>query len=183
MLKNLGTKIREIRKQKGLTLVEIAARTGVAQATLSRIETGAMIGTIESHEKIAEALGVGLADLFTGMVDPRHEQIEHNPATSVTLQDKNMQWELLTSGSSKKKITPLRLTLQPGAVSAPEQNNRGVEKFLYVLEGEMTVRIEKNEYRLREGETLYFEASLPHQISNISPKTARALITLSPSQI
>ena len=76
MLKNLGQRIRTLRKEKGLTLVEISEKTGIAQATLSRIETGTMIGTVESHEKIAETLGIGLSELYTG-VDRRYEQISH----------------------------------------------------------------------------------------------------------
>ena len=51
MLK-IGNKIRELRKKKEITLIEFSKMTGVAQATLSRIETGDMPGTIECHHKI-----------------------------------------------------------------------------------------------------------------------------------
>src|SRR5690242_11715508 len=119
MLKNLGKRIRDLRKEKGLTLVEISQKTGVAQATLSRIETGTMIGTVESHEKIAEVLGIGLAELYSG-VDGRYEQIAHLPKEAerkVTFHGKNVQVELLTAESSKKKITPLLMTLHAGSES------------------------------------------------------------------
>ena len=185
MLKNLGQRMRKLRKDKGITLVEIAKKTGVAQATLSRIETGTMMGTVESHERIAEALGIGLAELYSG-VDRRYEQIAHlgkEAERKVTHHGKNAQVELLTQESSKKKITPLLITLQGESEMQREHHERGVEKFLYLLEGEIRVKVDKEEYTLKPGETLYFDASLPHQIINEKPKSARILAAVSPSKI
>ncbi len=185
MLKNLGQRIRKLRKEKGLTLVEISKKTDIAQATLSRIETGTMMGTVECHEKIAEMLGIGLAELYSG-VDRRYEQISHltkETERKVTHHGKSHQIELLTTESSKKKITPLLVTLQGGAETLKEKNERGVEKFVYVLSGDVKVRVEGEEYPLKEDETLYFDASLPHQIVNEKQRTSRLLITVSPSKI
>ena len=184
MLKNLGQRIRKLRKDKGLTLVEISKKTGVAQATLSRIETGTMMGTVESHEKIAEALGVGLAELYSG-VDSRYEQIAHlkDSERKVTKQTANVRIELLTQESSKKKITPLLITLQGGSETQREHNERGVEKFVYLLEGEIKTKVDKEEFPLSAGESLYFDASLPQQIINEKSKIARLIVAVSPSKI
>lgn len=185
MRKNLGQRIRQLRKEKGLTLVEIANRTGVAQATLSRIETGTMMGTVESHEKISEALGVGLSELYTG-VDRRYEEIAHlhkEDSRKVTHHNKSFHVELLTTENFKKKITPLLVTLQGNGQTPIENNERGVEKFVFVLEGEAKVRVDQKEFMLKPDETLYFDASLPHQFINDKAKSARLLITVSPSKI
>lgn len=185
MLKNLGIRIRKLRKEKGVTLMEISKKTGVAQATLSRIETGTMMGTVESHEKIAEALGIGLAELYSG-VDRRYDEIAHltkDTERKVAHHGRNLQVELLTQESSKKKITPLLLTLHGGSETQREHQERGVEKFLYLLEGEIKAKVDKQEYALKAGETLYFDASLTHQIANEKQKTARVLIAVSPSKI
>ncbi len=185
MLKNLGQRIRELRKEKKLTLVEIAQQTGVAQATLSRIETGSMIGTVESHQKIADVLGVSLAELYA-VTDPRVHEIAHlkqEDTKKISFHSKNCQVELLTQESSKKKITPLLITLQPDAEMAQEKNEHGVEKFIFVMEGDIKIIVDKTDYHLRQGETLYFDASLPHQIKNLKSKLAKILITVSPSKI
>ena len=184
MLKNLGQRIRTLRKEKSLTLVEISQKTGIAQATLSRIETGTMIGTVESHEKIAETLGIGLSELYTG-VDRRYEQISHQvkEARAATHHTKDVHVEVLTQESSKKKITPLLLTLQGGGKTEKEHNERGVEKFVWVLDGHVKVKLETQEYDLKTQETLYFDASFPHQIVNDGQKTAKVFIAVSPSKI
>ncbi|MDD5217032.1 MAG: XRE family transcriptional regulator [Candidatus Omnitrophica bacterium] len=185
MLKNLGERMRKLRKEKGITLIELSKKTGVAQATLSRIETGVMMGTVESHELIAEALGIGLAELYSG-VDRRYEQISHlksDTERNVTRQTKDLRIELLTQESSKKKITPLLLTLKGNGQTQRESNERGVEKFVMVLEGEVKVKVDQEEFSLKNEETLYFDASLPHQITNESSSQARLLMAVSPSKI
>ncbi len=184
MLKNLGQRMRTLRKEKALTLVEISQKTGIAQATLSRIETGTMIGTVESHEKVAEALGIGLAELYSG-VDRRYEQISHQSkeARAATHHSKDVHVEVLTQESSKKKITPLLLTLQGGGKTEKEHNERGVEKFVWVIDGHVKIKLENQEYDLKTQETLYFDASFPHQIVNEGQKTAKVFIAVSPSKI
>lgn len=185
MLENLGPRIRELRKQKNITLIELSQKTGVAQATLSRIETGTMIGTVESHQKIAEALGTGLADLYTA-VDPRQQEIVHqkqDEPRKVSYQAKGIQIEVLTQESTHKKIVPLLVTLSAGSKTQSEQLDRGVEKFCYGLEGDVKIILEGQEFALRQGETLYFDASLPHEIHNTGSKSAKLLCAVSPPKI
>ena len=181
----VGNRVREIRKAKKVTLVELSKQTGIAQATLSRIETGTMVGTVESHRKIAEALGLGLAELYAPL-DRRYQEIIHakkETPRKVVHQSRGSQTELLTQEVTKKKITPLLLTLSGNTRMAQEQNDRGVEKFIWVLEGEVDALLEKETYPLKTGETLYFDASLPHRLSNPKAKTAKLFVALSPSKI
>lgn len=185
MLKNLGVRIRKLRKEKGLTLVEIAEKTGIAQATLSRIETGTMTGTVESHEKIAEAIGVGLAELYLG-VDSRYEEIAHlknEEEKKVSQHNHSYRVELLTVESSRKKITPLLMTLNGESKTPRESNERGVEKFIYLLEGAVKIMVDQKEFNLKPHETLYFDASLHHYFENLNKSPAKILITVSPSKI
>ena len=185
MLNKLGERIRNLRKEKKLTLVEIAQKTGIAQATLSRIETGTMMGTVESHSKIAEAIGITLAELYAS-VDDRENSIslkkkENDP--KITLHTQQVHVELLTSESFKKKITPLLITLQAGGETSTEALERGVEKFFYVLEGEVKMQMGQKDFILKSGDTLYFDASLPHTLSNEKKSAAKILAAVSPSKI
>lgn len=184
MLK-LGQRIRELRKAKKVTLIELSKQTGIAQATLSRIETGGMTGTVESHRKIAECLGLGLAELYAPL-DRRYEEITHakkDAPRKVVHHGQGCALELLTQEVMKKKITPLLLTLTGNARTSLEQTERGVEKFVWVLDGEMEAAIEKEKFPLKEGESLYFDASLPHRFVNSKSKTAKAFVAVSPSKI
>ena len=184
MLK-VGNRVRELRKTKKITLVELSKHTGIAQATLSRIETGRMLGTVESHAKIADCLGLSLAELYAPM-DRRYEEIAHlkkEGSRKVVHQGRGAQTELLTQEVTKKKITPLLLTLSGNSRTSQEQNERGVEKFVWVLEGEIEAHVDKENYALKTGETLYFDASFPHRLSNPKSRTAKVFVAVSPSKI
>lgn len=179
---NLGSKIREFRKAKDITLVELAKITGVAQATLSRIETGVMTGTIDSHRQIAKALGLSVAELYSGL-DERLEKIAHQPSNKrslISVRSSKVRCEVLTQEAVKKKITPLLITLESRGETEVERFEGGVEKFYFVLDGEVTARIDKKEFPLKEGETLYFDGSLPHQLVNRLSKKAQVFCAVSP---
>ncbi|MBI3999706.1 MAG: cupin domain-containing protein [Candidatus Omnitrophica bacterium] len=181
----LGERIRNIRRQKKTTLIELSKITGVAQATLSRMETGLMVGTVKSHQKIAEALGVSLAELYGG-IDTRYERIGHQAASSerkIFAKTDQMKCELLTQEISKKKITPLLITLASHGKSGMEQLERGVEKLLFVLEGTIAIKLGEKEYTLNSYDTLYFDASIPHQLSNPGGKQAKIFCAVSPAKI
>ena len=184
MLK-IGSRIRELRKAKKITLVELSKKTDVAQATLSRIETGRMTGTVECHRKVAEVLGMSLAELYAPL-DRRYQEIVHTQKETprkVVHQSKGYQAELLTQEVTKKKITPLLMTLAGNTRTAMEENERGVEKFVWVLEGELELTLEKENYSIKTGETIYFDASLPHRLVNPKVKTAKVFVAVSPSKI
>ncbi len=185
MLKNLGARMRELRKQKGLTLVEIAEKTGVAQATLSRIETGVMIGTIESHAKIAEVIGVGLPELYQDIDDRSSKTalVKEEDQKKGTIHSKNVKITLMTQQVGTKKISPLLIELAGNSETEKEKKERGVEKFVWVQEGSVKVKLEKEEFDLKSGDTFYFDASFPHQIVNEHSKPAKVFVAVSPAQI
>lgn len=180
---NLGPKIRELRKTKKITLVELADKTGVAQATLSRIETGVMIGTVESHQKISEALGVNLAELYSG-VDSRAEKIALvKPGERAPKKMGKATIEILTTSVSQKKMLPALIKLETGSEVSFEKEEVGVEKFLYCVRGEIALSLGNLEYRLKAGESLYFDASLAHSAKCPAGKTAELFSVTSPAKI
>ena len=181
---DIGKRIKDIRKSKKITLVELAKMTNVAQASLSRIETGIMTGTVESHQKIAEALGIGLSELYEGL-DSRFAQIDYGEPQkeNITIVNDNIQVEILTTNASQKKIIPTVYTLRPQCETNVEKLERGVERFYWVLEGEITFIINKNEYLLKRKHSIYFDASLPHVLKNSSSSPAQVFCATSPPRI
>ena len=65
-----GRKIRTLRKEHGLSLEQLAAKSGVALATLSRIENGKGAGTFRTHQGIAVALGIELTEMYRDLQEP-----------------------------------------------------------------------------------------------------------------
>lgn len=179
----LGARIRSLRKAAKLTLIDLSKHSGVALATLSRIETGKMTGTLESHMAIARAFGIPLPELY-------REVAAETPLVNVQrkravggdqfVYGRGAALEMLTSKVFAKRMMPVLLTLAPGKTTQTEESQPGVEKFVYVLAGTVEARIGTERHTLNAGDSIYFAASLTHTWRNTGRMTARCLGVTSP---
>jgi len=178
----IGKKLNLLRKDRGMTLRQLSKESGVAIATLSRMEHNIMTGTLESHMNICKSLGVSLADFY--------RELESNSKTISYIKgkekhesfvyQKKSSAEILTTKVMTKKMMPLLIRIKKGGQTHKEENSPGTEKFIYILEGNLSAEIGKENHTLSKGDTLYFDASLPHVLKNIGKSEAVALCVLTP---
>jgi len=163
----IGEKLHAIRKAKRISLTELSEKSGVQMATLSRIENKKMVGTLESHIQIAKALGIDVTELYKGL-SQQNAIIDFG-------QDKNMDmfthsddasFEILTKNVMNKKMMPTLMRIEEGGKTNKEQGSGGSEKFIFVLDGHVEISINNQIFNLHKFNTLYFDASLPHQFRN-----------------
>lgn len=181
-MKGLGERIKKLRKERKVTLVEVAHKTGIDQATLSRIENGKMTGTLESHMKIAEALGIRLPQLYEDLVskvEEAQDKIAKKKLESFS-HSSGAVAELLTSGVLQKRMMPLLLKIKPKGSTEPEEYSALTERFLYVVTGTIEITLGPDKKELKSGETLYFNAGQTHHFKNTSKSEARCLSIMTP---
>ena len=181
----IGNTIKKLRKEKRFTLRELSEKSGVALATLCRIETGKMTGTVKSHNDIVQALGLTLADLYSGF-EPKSQRVEvqtQKKQADVFIHSDKASYDILTKRVLSKKMMPIMLKLEKGAKTAVEQSQKGTEKFLYLLEGQMQVFVDNKAYSLSKGDSFYFDASLPHYWKNSIQKLTRAICVTTPAAL
>ena len=183
--KSLGARLRVLRKSQDVTLLKLARDSGVDAATISRIETGKMSGTLESHINLATALGLKVTDLYAGIEEARTKD-------AVTVQPPAGQGDvyvheagkssitMLTADVLKKKLMPVLITIEPGGTTHKEEARVGTEKFLYVLEGSVEAKIGEATHELKRGSSLYLDASVPHSLKNIGRAAAKCLSVVTP---
>ena len=177
IMKGLGDRIRSIRRARNMTLLDVAKETDIDQATLSRIENGLMTGTVNSHVRIAEVLGVKLTDLYEDSLKKIYEtkeklakkRIESLSATG------NVVAQLLASGSPHKKMMPVLLRIKGGSHTNTEEFPALSERFLFVVRGCLEARIHEEVKLLKTGDSLYFDASLAHSLKNPAKTEAQCL--------
>jgi len=177
---NLGKRIRELRKKRGMTLAEVSKKSGVALATLSRVETGKMTGTLESHAAIARTFEMSLPEFYSEMDKPITVQKKEDYA-DIFVHDKKTSSVILTKDIFNKKMLPSLIQLQPGGKTHSEQLKKGAEKFIYILQGKLEVVIGEARSALEKGATLYFDASHAHYIRNTGTGPAECLCVVTPS--
>ena len=184
-MKGLGARIHGLRKAKRMTIVDVAKITGIDQATLSRIENEKMTGTLDSHRRIAEALGLRLPDLYESILREGAEAKEKKAIREVETfsHSSGAVAELLTTGFLQKKMMPVLLKLKPKGVTESEEYPLSTERFIYVIKGLVELRLDKETRPLKQNESSYFNASLPHRLHNRHKGESWVLSVLTPSSL
>ncbi|MBI4352519.1 MAG: helix-turn-helix transcriptional regulator [Candidatus Omnitrophica bacterium] len=185
-MKGLGSRVKALRKEKRFTLIDVCQKTGIDQATLSRIENEKMTGTIHSHMKIAQVLGVRLPDLYEDVVSKIEE--EKDPAikekmTETFSRSDGAVAEILASGILQRKMMPVRLKIKGKGQTDKETYALGSERFVYVLKGALQAVVGNDRKKAKQGESLYFNAALPHHFENPLKTEAACLSVVSPVSV
>jgi transcriptional regulator with XRE-family HTH domain len=179
-IRQVGERLREARTSRGLTLRQLAERTGLSAAMLCHIENGQANPTVQSLAAIADALGCPPSGLFgeaPGPVPP-----DAGPACSV-LPAARRSWRELDGGIRVAALTAgpgagvnfVEVTYPPGASSGVKPFQHAGREWGLVLEGELTVDLPDGQRVLGVGDSLVLDSELPHRFSNAGPSPMRAL--------
>ena len=183
----IGKVIKELRTNVKMTQADLAKKSGVDFTTISKIEKGSRPGSISSHRKIANALGITLVELYKDLDRPSRPAVEvSSPGkhkADIFYYDKKAVSQILLERILGHKMMPEILLLEKNGETHLEQKPFGTEQFIFILEGSLEIKIGEATHQLRKDESIYFEASLPHLIKNISEKTTRALRMTTPAAL
>lgn len=155
-------RIRELREVEEISAIDMARDIGISPGDYAKYESGELDIPISVLYKIAVCLGVDATVLLTGE-DPRMEtasvcrkgqgvQIERYPG---------YEFSSLAYNFKDRTLEPLLVYLDPSKPPAPPVSHAGQE-FNYVIEGSVKVTVNKREYILDAGDSIYFDAALPH---------------------
>jgi len=173
----IGEGLRRLRRQRSLSLVDLASRTQLSIGFLSQIERGKSSPTLRALVSMADALGVGLKDLF-----PTEIPVDGQTATIVRGATRS-ELQLWRSGIRKQLLTPhggsslglYIVEMEPGASSGDELYTHDGEEAGLVMTGAMTLVVESESWLLNEGDSFRFASSRPHRFANAGPGESRVL--------
>ncbi len=164
----LGVRVRDLRKDRGLTLEELAAASGVSRAMISKLERGEKNPTLVIAARLAEGLGVSLSRLAG--VEERREVVVVPRERRPVLRDPETGFERqsLSPTFAGRGVEFLRNVVPQGSTSGDfPPHRKGVEEHLVVERGELEATLGGERYVLREGDALFFEADVPHRFDNV----------------
>lgn len=176
---DLGQRVRDLRKARGWTLEQAAGRAGLARSTLSKIENGQMSPTYEALKKLAEGLAISVPQLFT---PPSRAQVNGRMAVTKAGEGQShptvtYEHELLAASLTRKKMLPYRARIRARTLEefAGWVRHDG-EEFLLVLTGMVRLFTEYYEPAdLRRGDSVYYDASMGHNLISLSEEDATVL--------
>jgi len=172
----LGETVRLLRKRAGLSIQEVAERTGLSTAMISQLERSLATPSIRSLRLLGDALSVPISYFFEPHSDDRLAKYVVKRADRELLC-------LTASGVLKELLTPNRkgglriyeLTLNPGATSGSDFVKRAGEKAVYVLSGRIRLRLDHEGYDLEAGDSACFPSNVPHMFENADRSVARLI--------
>ncbi|MBE0671604.1 MAG: cupin domain-containing protein [Anaerolineales bacterium] len=175
----VGQRLRELRISQGLTMRSLSGMSGLNINTLSLIENERTSPSVSTLQLLSKSLQVPITEFF--QIDHADKKLVHQKHGSRScLTFKHSVMEDLAAGMPRFCAEPIIVTLGPGADSGKSPIVHTGREFVYCLEGRIAYTVESKTYLLEAGDSLIFEAYLPHQWENADPTPSRVLLVLCP---
>ncbi|MFV0557782.1 MAG: helix-turn-helix domain-containing protein [Enterococcus sp.] len=178
----IGEKIRNLRNQKNLTLGELGERTDLTKGYLSQLERDLSSPSMETFFNILEVLGVTPEEFFRQ--DQVAQQIVYTEEDATLYFDEVHGYELkwLIPDSNENEMEPVLITFaKKGEYKRFEPSLS--ETFIYCLDGSVALELGEVTYIAKKGQSIYYEATEPHQLKNCSKGKSRAMIVATESYL
>jgi transcriptional regulator with XRE-family HTH domain len=176
----VGLKIRELRNQREFSLRKLAERSGLNINTLSLIENGKSSPSVGTLQQLARALEVPITAFFESEpVSKRVVFTGHDHRPGATLNNAHMQ--NLGKDLVENAVQPFIVTLDQGAGSGERMIVHTGHEFVYCLKGRVSYIIDQREYSFEPGDSVVFEAHLPHQWKNTGEGQSQIILVLYPA--
>lgn len=172
-------RLKRLREIKGVTLEELADRTGLTKSYLSKVERGISVPSVATALKLADAFEVSVGDLF-GVSAPEKDFVVVRKDQRKPFTRKGQR-----GGSRLEAITPglahglfEAFITHPPRKRPPDEKRvqHGGQELLFVLKGRMEMSFPHSSVRLSAGDCLLFSGRLPHYTLSIGTQPSEALI-------
>jgi len=157
----IGTHLRRLRGKRKLSLAHVARAVGISVGFLSALERSQMSGSVGTLRKLARFYKTNILDFFDATGSSSRQV--HPEQRKVLQAGPGVRMELLAWGNTV--MEPHLFRVAPKAGSGSSYTHAG-EEFLYILRGALVIILEEEEYRLKAGDSFYFESATPHHWKN-----------------
>ncbi len=176
----VGKRLKDLRTRRGYSLRVLADRSGLNINTLSLIENGKSSPSVSTLQQLAQALDVPVTAFFES--EPVGKNLVFTQSSQrLTQSFGRTEMQYLGQDFNGNAVQPFILTLQPGMGSGDQMIVHTGFEFVYCLSGSIYYRVEQEEYTLHPGDSLVFEAHLPHCWESKSDIPCQILLILYPS--
>jgi DNA-binding transcriptional MerR regulator/quercetin dioxygenase-like cupin family protein len=166
----IGVHLRRLRARRRLSLAQVAEAVGISVGFLSALERSQMSGSVGTLRKLARFYKTNILDFFDA-AGTNSRQVR--PAERKVLEaGAGVRMELLAWGNTV--MEPHLFLIAPEAGSGDSYAHEG-EEFIYVLRGDLEITVEGEQYRLKAGDSFYFESATPHRWKNPGRKETSVL--------
>jgi transcriptional regulator with XRE-family HTH domain len=181
----LGEKVKDLRLQKRYTLRQVSGKTGLSIALLSQVENNAVSPPVATLLRIARALDVTISYFFREeeskeravvvRKDERRKVFRRMPAQHM---ESGYTYEALAYTKNAKHMEPFLVEFEPKKKEEIAFLNHRGEEFLFLFRGRLAFHYRQEEIVLEAGDSLYFEADMPHAFRALRGKKAQGIVVV-----
>jgi transcriptional regulator with XRE-family HTH domain len=177
----IGDTLRTLRLKKKMGLVELGKHTGLSPALLSKIERGLMFPTLPTLLRIALVFGVGLEFFFAGARDKPLVAVVRKGGR-VQLPDRPgarevaYRFESLDYPATERRFNCYYAEFFPVAADRLRPHDHQGVEFIYTVQGTLSVHVGSEEHVLEAGDSLYFDAMVPHAYRRSGGRSCSAIV-------
>ena len=177
----IGPKLRTLRLEKKMGLVELGRHTGMSAAMLSKIERGRLYPTLPTLLRIALVFGVGLDFFFMGAREKpvvgivrRRERIRFPDRAAA--REPAFHFESLDFTAVERRLNAYLADFLPTPVERLRTHQHDGGEFLFVLRGTLSLHIGDAEHVLEAEDSIYFDSAVPHGYRRRGPRACTAVV-------
>jgi len=177
----IGNKLKSVRKENGWKLGELAEKSGLSIAMISKIENGRVIPTLPSLIQLIQTLNLTVSDFFSDLKAENdfkgyilRKKKEYSPLNK---EEESTGFEykmILTYPIEKSSMEIALLTLDSKAERA-KVSTSGFE-YIYIVKGAVQYELDNETFELEEGDSLFFDGNIPHVPKNETDAEAMILV-------
>ncbi len=165
----MGARVRSLRRERGLTIEQLAAATGLTKGFISQLERDRTAPSLSSIARICDALGVRLSTIFEREPAPALVRRNDRPELESSSSTQNH----LLSSRDEARFQAIESEVAPGAGAGDELTSLpGEMEFVYVLEGSLELRVGDEVHVLDQGDALTYQLAKAHTWRNASDTEA-----------
>ncbi|WP_321395567.1 cupin domain-containing protein [Emcibacter sp.] len=179
MTLDIGKRLKEIRTEHRLSQRELAKRTGVANASISQIESNHLNPTVGALKRILDGIPISLSEFF----DEDHkseEKIFFAAEELAEIGDKGISFRQIGANLKNKAIQFLHEKYQPGATTGKTALTHEGEECGLVLKGHLQVEVGNQKKILGPGDAYYFASQKPHKFKNVGSEVCEIVSACTP---
>ncbi len=176
----IGSRLRRLRKDKGLSIAVLAEKSGVSTGLISQIERELVVPSAVSLYRIGKALDTDIGYFFASPETPEFGLQRGGSHKTIITNNGARRYELLVPDMPERRLDMVKITLRPGEVYSRDCVSHDGEECGYVLSGALTVLLDGREYLLKPGDSYYFASTIPHKYLNAGAEECVSIWGMTP---
>ena len=175
---NLGKRIHDLRRRRGLTTGELAARAGVTSGFISQLEHSKTDPSLQTLQRVAAALQVPLSYLMLDD-ESKPQVVRKGERNVIHVGDRGLRASILSPLPSHN-LELVLLELPPGNVSWRKLRSHNGHECHLVVKGKVRADHGDDTYLLEEGDSIFWDGTAPHRLENVGEEVAQIMMALTP---